>query len=376
VAWWEGNSEQTTRKVGLKSNNELGFYDMSGNVWEWCRDWFAGDYYNYSSVTNPQGPLSGTQRVLRGGSWNLGEWHNHLTTTRYFYEPTRCAANVGFRIALQPAKEFFDVKSIKEAVKKMSPKFTSAKNRNFSIDEISFEMVFVDGGTFTMGCTSYSKDCFHNEKPAHTVILSDFYIGKWQVTQQLWTKVMGTTVQQQRNLGNPEWELSGEGDLLPMYYINYKECEEFCEKLNHLLSKRLPEGYKFALPTEAQWEYAARGGKKSKNFTYSGGNDIGKVAWYEGNTKEQVREVATKKKNELGIYDMSGNIWEWCKDWFGYYSAGIKSNPTGPKSGYYRILRGGSWRGSAQGGSVSYRFANKPDERTRSYGLRLVLVKE
>jgi formylglycine-generating enzyme required for sulfatase activity len=422
VAWWEVNSGQETRKVGLKSNNEVGFYDMSGNVWEWCRDWFEEDYYNYSSVTNPQGPLSGVQRVLRGGSWNLAEWHSRVTT-RSYYEPQARSANLGFRIALEPAKEFFNVKSIKEAIKKLSPKFTSINNRNFRIDDINFEMIFVEGGTFTMGCTSNINDCFVNEEPTHSVTLSDFYIGKWQVTQQLWTKVMGTTVSEQRNLLDSVLPLYGIGDLLPMYYINYKECERFCEKLNRLLSKQLPEGYKVSLPTEAQWEYAARGGKKSKNYTYSGSNDIGKVAWFDDksnieplevevmkpnkleifetqwtyvarkklfgsgstgkseqyfdNIQDQVRKIGTKKENELGVYDMSGNIWEWCKDWFDgdYYIVSPSLNPTGPDYGYYRSLRGGSWRSTAQGCRVSCRSKYVPTERTGSCGLRLVLVK-
>jgi len=265
---------------------------------------------------------------------------------------------------------------VKEAVKKLSPKFDYLNNRNFNIGNVNFEMVFVVGGTFTMGCTSNISDCFHNEKPFHSVTLSDFYLGKFQVTQELWKKVMGTDVQQQRDLGNPEWELCGEGDLLPMYYINYDECVDFCNKLNSLLAKQLPEGYKFAIPTEAQWEYAARGGKKSKGYSYSGGDNLDKVAWYDRNSKDQVREVGTKKKNELGIYDMTGNVWEWCRDWLGTYTAKPSTDPTGPKSGNYRVLRGGSWRTLTDGCRLSHRFAVRPYERTRSYGLRLVLVKE
>jgi formylglycine-generating enzyme required for sulfatase activity len=283
---------------------------------------------------------------------------------------------VGFRIALIPIKEQFDLKSLKKAVKQLPPRFSSVNNRFFKVDDLDFEMIFVEGGTFTMGCTS--KNCYENEEPAHSVTLSDFYMGKFQVTQQLWRKVMGTTLQQQRDLGNPEWELCGEDDEYPIYYINYKESVTFCEKLNRLLVKQLPKGYKFSLPTEAQWEYAARGGRKSKKYIYSGSDDIWKVGNFHDNSNLQIHEIGTKKKNELGIYDMSGNVWEWCSDWFDvdYYKKSPASNPEGPAKGYSRILRGGSWRSSASGCRVSFRYSAFPNERTQSYGMRLALVRE
>jgi len=172
-------------------------------------------------------------------------------------------------------------------------------------------------------------------------------------------------------------ELCGEGDYYPIYYINYEECEQFCEKLNQLLYKQLPQGYEFSLPTEAQWEYAARGGKKSKNYTYSGSNDITKVAWYNDNCNETIHEIGAKNKNELGIYDMCGNLWEWCGDWFNldYYRQSPSTDPTGPDYGYYRILRGGSWRSTAQGCRVSFRYIRPPNERGDNYGFRLALTK-
>jgi len=378
VAWWEGNSGKQARKVGLKSKNELGFHDMSGNVWEWCRDWFDSGYYSYGSTTNPQGPLSGVQRVLRGGSWNLETWQNRVTH-RFYYEPEARSSNLGFRVALQPAKDFFDVKSLKNAVRELSAKSSPANNRSFRIDDLNFEMVFVKGGTFIMGCTSDPKECFSNEEPIHEITLTDFFVGKFQVTQQLWKKVMGTTISQQRSLVDSTLKLYGEGDNYPMYYINYKECLEFCDKLNQLLAKQLPAGYTFNLPTEAQWEYAARGGRKSKGYTYSGSDNLGQVGWYEEfHSKEQTREVGLRKKNELGIYDMSGNVWEWCRDWFDgeYYYYSSSNNPTGPVYGYQRALRGGSWRSVAQGCRVSCRTASSPNERASNFGFRLVLGKE
>ena len=167
------------------------------------------------------------------------------------------------------------------------------------------------------------------------------------------------------------------GNYYPIYYINYNECEQFCEKLNQIFAKQLPEGYKFAIPTEAQWEYAARGGNKSKNYIYSGSDDIDKIAWYEDNSMEQTNKIGLKRKNELGIFDMSGNLWEWCSDWFDgdYYLYSPTTDPTGPGYGYHRVLRGGSWRSTSQGCRVSCRFAANPNERASNCGLRVVLVK-
>jgi len=152
------------------------------------------------------------------------------------------------------------------------------------------EMVLVKGGEFRMGnpgsMTSRQRDRTampNNEWPSHRVTLRDYYIGKYEVTQKLWQAVMGTNIRQQRDLANKSWSLYGEGDDYPMYYINYNECEEFCAKLNKLLANQLPEGYKFRLPTEAQWEYAAKGGSNSLGYTYSGSNNLGEVAWYRDN---------------------------------------------------------------------------------------------
>jgi formylglycine-generating enzyme required for sulfatase activity len=252
----------------------------------------------------------------------------------------------------------------------------AGKNITFTISGVSFEMIFVEGGTFVMGCTSEQSDCGEEEKPAHRVTLSDFYMGKFQVTQKLWQVVMGTNVRQQRDLANTSWPMRGEGDDYPMYYISYNECEEFCSKLNKLLSNQLPEGSKFRIPTEAQWEYAARGGKKSKGYKFSGSDYIGEVAWYDGNSGEKTHEVGMKDKNELGIYDMSGNVWEWCQDWYdrNYYSRSPLSNPKGPGSGSDRILRGGSWYYNTPYCRVSYRDCGAPGGRGNDLGFRLCLV--
>ncbi len=238
-----------------------------------------------------------------------------------------------------------------------------------TVNGVSFDMILVEGGTFTMGATSEQGSVTgSDEKPAHQVTLSDYYIGETEVTQALWQAVMGTTVSQQRDKADKSWPLRGVGNDYPMYYISWNECQDFIGKLNSLT------GRTFRLPTEAEWEYAARGGNQSKGYNYSGSNKIKDVALYDGNSKDKTHAVKTKSSNELGLYDMSGNVYEWCSDWYGSYSSSSQTNPTGPSSGSLRVLRGGSWGGSAWYCRVSYRHDLSPDRRSNYFGLRLVLV--
>lgn len=243
----------------------------------------------------------------------------------------------------------------------------------FSVNGVSFTVILVEGGTFTMGATSeQGKDAESDESPTHQVTLSDYFIGQTEVTQGLWEAVMGTTVRQQRDKANVSWSMRGEGDNYPMYYINWNECQEFVNKLNLLLSSQLG-GKRFALPTEAQWEYAARGGKRSNGYKYSGSNTLGNVAWYTDNSSVATHPVGTKSANELGVYDMSGNVREWCQDLYGSYNRSSQTNPTGASSGYYCVYRGGSWNQGAGDCRVSRRIRLSPADRYTVLGLRLVL---
>ena len=221
---------------------------------------------------------------------------------------------------------------------------------------IIIDMVRVEAGTFTMGATPEMKDPFLWEKPAHQVTLTnDYYIGKYEVTQALWKAVMGK---------NPS---NFKGDNLPVEQVSWDDCQEFINKLNKITGK------KFRLPTEAEWEYAARGGKKSRGYQYSGSNNISDVAWYDSNSGNKTHTVGSKQANELGIYDMSGNVLEWCQDWHDDYSSSSQTNPTGANSGSYRVRRGGSWRSSAWDCRSSCRSLNTPGGRFSCLGLRLVL---
>ena len=232
----------------------------------------------------------------------------------------------------------------------------------FTVKGVSFKMIKVEGGTFTMGATAeQGKDAYDNERPAHQVTLTDYYIGQTQVTQALWKAVMGD---------NPS---KFTGDNLPVEQVSWKDCQIFIEKLNSMLSKELG-GKRFALPTEAQWEYAARGGNQSKGYTYAGSKEIDDVAWCIHNSGKQTHPVAQKRPNELGLYDMSGNVWEWCQDWYGNYSSNAQTNPQGPARGTNRVFRGGSWRYFTEYCRVSYRWGYKPGDRIYFLGLRLCLI--
>ena len=221
---------------------------------------------------------------------------------------------------------------------------------------ITIDMVKVEVGSFKMGATSEMQNPWDDEKPVHKVILTnDYYIGKYEVTQALWQAVMGS---------NPS---NFKGDDLPVENVSWKDCQKFIAKLNRMT------GRKFRLPTEAEWEYAARGGRKSRGYQYSGSSNISDVAWYKENSESTTHPVGTKQANELGIFDMSGNAWEWCQDWYSSYGKSSQANPTGAVSGLYRVIRGGSWYCSSRDSRSSFRSYIAPDYRNGYFGLRLVL---
>lgn len=229
-------------------------------------------------------------------------------------------------------------------------------SKTYTANGVSFDMMMVQAGTFTMGATSEMKDPCDGEKPTHQVTLTnDYYIGKTEVNQALWKAVMGN---------NPS---EFKGDNLPVESVSWNDCQEFISKLNSMT------GQNFRLPTEAEWEFAARGGNNSNHYQYSGSNKLGDVAWYYGNSGNKTHAVATKQPNELGLYDMSGNVWEWCSDWYGNYSSSSQTNPTGPSSGSFQMSRGGTWSCDARLCRSSFR-RDMPIGYSSDVGLRLVLV--
>ena len=231
---------------------------------------------------------------------------------------------------------------------------------------INMQMIYVEGGSFTMGCTGdQGGDCEDDESPNRMTTVSSFHMGMLEVTQGQWEKVMGTSVYQQRNKANPEWTMCGVGADYPMYYVSWEEAKEFCARLSRQTGKN------YSLPTEAEWEYAARGGNKSEGTKYSGGWSIDDVAWYDGNSGGSTHPCGTKRANALGIYDMSGNVWE---DWYGKsYIQYDNNNPKGASMGSYRVRRGGSWYNYAKYCRVSFRDNYSPGNRGDYNGLRVVL---
>jgi formylglycine-generating enzyme required for sulfatase activity/serine/threonine protein kinase len=227
-----------------------------------------------------------------------------------------------------------------------------------ALQKLLKDMVYVRGGSFSMGCTSeQGSDCKDVEKPSHQVTLRSFSIGKYEITQAQWVAVMGANPSEFSNCNN-----------CPVEQVSWNDIQIFIRKLNNLTGKR------FRLPTEAEWEFAARGGTRSKGYKYAGSNSMGSVAWYNVNSGRKTHPVGQKQSNELGLYDMSGNAWEWCSDWYGksYYSNSTNNNPKGIISGDFKTVRGGSWSVSSTFNRISFRNLCVPTFRFNYIGFRLV----
>ena len=264
--------------------------------------------------------------------------------------------------------------------------------------EYGIETVFVEGGTFVMGCNPEEESyCDDAEKPMHEVTLTkDFYIGKYEVTQKQWLQVMGSDLRRQRDKAGDGSSIRGEGDNYPMYYVSWYETLEFCNKLSELTGRTpayrinnassqndiadkkpvvtvIPGTNGWRLPTEAEWEYAARGGKSGVGSRYSGGDDIREVAWYDGHSEDGTHPAGTKKANALGIHDMTGNVDEWVFDRysFSYYAGSPAQDPQGPDTGASRVIRGGNWHTYSRNARVSIRYGYGVGFPSFNLGFRL-----
>lgn len=270
-------------------------------------------------------------------------------------------------------------------------------NHRFTVNGVTFTMVKVDGGTFLMGATEeQGKNAEKDELPIHSVTLSSYFIGQTEVTQELWVAVMGENPSFFNSYGNPKHDTDhrknyGTNLNRPVESVTWNDCQEFVRRLNEITGKN------FRLPTEAEWEFAARGGNKSKGQKYSGSNRVSNVAWYLDNSGDyklpknpessddvdekiakynyQTHPVAIKNANELGICDMSGNVYEWCSDYYDedYYRSSPSANPQGPTKGYSHVIRGGSWLAYDRGCRVSNRYNESTSEKYYYIGLRLAM---
>ena len=317
------------KSVASLKPNELGIYDMSGNIAEMVIDGSlvqSAPYPSAESQIDPRMIRQTGNRVVRNAR-PIG-YDSVRVTQRIPYTPSWCGSWMGFRLVLPKEPDF----------------------RTFYVNGVYFDMIYVKGGTFMMG-----NDSNASTSPAHEVTLSDYYIGQVEVTQALWKAVMGD---------NPS---ANKNNAYPVGNVTYADCEVFVAKLSEVT------GLKFRIPTEAEWEYAARGGVKSRGYKYSGSEDIDSVAWYDQNSSNKLHGMAGKKPNELGIYDMTGNAWEWCSDYYGKYVGEAQVNPIGPISGGGRVIRSGSFRTVAERCSNVYRQSRDDDYPDSHIGLRLVL---
>lgn len=235
------------------------------------------------------------------------------------------------------------------------PPSPSGNVDSITVNGVTFKMVKVEGGTFMMGTPSSDAEAYSNEMPQHSVTLSEYYIAETEVTQALWQAVMGSNPSHFKFPDRPVEEIS------------WNDCKTFIEKLNQLTDKQ------FRLPTEAEWEYAARGGGNSHGYKFSGSDNVDDVAWYTDNCGGETHAVKTKAANELGLYDMTGNVLEWCSDWMAAYTADTVSNPQGPAAGFKRVLRGGSLYNDARRLRVTRRSEYNPTFTDYSVGFRLAL---
>ena len=235
---------------------------------------------------------------------------------------------------------------------------------DLKIKESMLSLIKVEGGSYIMGATPEQTKPNSDESPSHQVVLSNYYIGETEVTNDFWEAIMGSNP----SLSNgTAYSTSQESDM-PITDVSWNDCQKFISRLNSLT------GLSFSLPTEAQWEFAARGGNLSKKNIYAGGNNPKDIAWYAKNSDDRVNRVKCKRPNELGIYDMSGNVWEWCEDWYAPYSGDKSINPHGPQTGRLKVIRGGCVANKDKFIRITTRNCEAPDSKASALGFRLVLV--
>ena len=355
VGWYGYNSDGMSQRVGQKQPNAWGLYDMHGNVMEWCLDWYTWSYPT-SAVVDPMGPETGVRHLIRGGSWD-----NPATQCRSAYRvmPLQDKGDLaGFRVALAPVPPSGDM--------------TIPLS-----DDVNLDMIWIKPGTFMMGSPEDELGRDAEKEIQHQVTLTKAYwLGKYEVTQAQYEAIMGT---------NPS---KFKGADLPVEMVSWSDAKEFCKKLTEIekAADRLPEGYEYTLPTEAQWEYACRAGTTS---AFNNGTNIpsadqkssepcpnlDEVGWYKYNSNKATHPAGQKQPNAWGLYDMHGNVSEWCLDvyWSTYPSTPV-TDPTGADSGSYMVVRGGLWAGSASGCRSASRSSCMFYDCLNSVGFRVALT--
>ncbi|MEI6150446.1 MAG: formylglycine-generating enzyme family protein [bacterium] len=410
VGWYESDSGGTTHPVGQKQANAWGLYDMHGNVWEWCRDWYGT--YDSGAATDPTGPSSGSGRVLRGGSWftNVGFCRS---AARSCHDPAVTSFNRGFRVVImsgvmvaptnapsvsgvvgsaQPvaakaetapaSKSAQDIGKTLAPAAAVKPLGSEAEQKRkesqvgstvspqagqpLSMDlggGVQMDMVWIPPGEVMMGSPAGEAGRFDNETQQRVRINKGFWMGKYEVTQEQWKKIMGN---------NPS---RFTGSLNPVDQVSWNDCQNFLAKMYSAFRRQNAGVGQVRLPTEAEWEYACRAGTKTQFNTGDGDADLDRAGWYGANSGNMTHPVGQKQANAWGLYDMHGNVWEWCQDRYGADEGGAGTDPTGSSSGPARMLRGGSWSRSARDCRSAYRLNVIPTGTRGSDGFRVVVIR-
>ncbi|MEI8376532.1 MAG: formylglycine-generating enzyme family protein, partial [Planctomycetota bacterium] len=356
-AWYDKNSGGKTHSVGEKKPNAWRLYDMHGNVWEWCQDWHST--YGEKALADPSGLTTGSRRVRRGGCWYFGGGCCQ-SAFRNYAEPGFRYDRLGLRVARVPAEAVTETRLPESALPKNRPvppqtieaekPLSLAKTQVVNLgNEVKLELLLIPAGSFMMGDDS--------DEPAHAVaITKPFFLGKYEVTREQWEAVMGNNPSNFKSPKNP------------VESVSWNDCQKFLVKLN---AKTDGQGGKFVLPTEAQWEYACRAGSTGKFCFGDDEEQLGEYAWYSSNSGSKTHPVGKKKANAFELYDMHGNVWEWCQDW---YDAEAVDDPSGPTTGSHHVIRGGSWGHDAGLCRSAYRSGRTPEKQYCLLGFRVARV--
>ncbi len=341
-AWFQKNAERRTHPVGEKKPNRWGLYDMHGNVWEYCQDLYAD--YPPDASTDPQGHNGGTPRVNRGGG-GFSDAAFCRAALRNSNDPMVNASDNGFRVALSP----------------------SVKQPEAITNSIGMKLVLIHAGSFTMGSPRKEQFVLNNERPHDVTISESYYLGVYEVTQHEYEKVMGKNPSHfsKQRLGNSD------SSKHPVETITWNDAVSFCKKLSETEEERRA-GREYRLPTEAEWEYACRAGSGA-SFCFGDPEDgLWDYAWFGEGAAGTTHPVGGKKPNRWGLYDMHGNIAEWCQDWFADHTT-AENNPKGPDVGRFRVIRGGVYELGADYCRSWDRVMGKPTDSDCVYGFRIAM---
>jgi formylglycine-generating enzyme required for sulfatase activity len=375
---------EATCPVGRYKPNGWGLYDMHGNVWEWCRDGYDAQL---KGGDDPEGPRGAWQRVFRGGSWGCNG-RICRSADRGGFGPEIRNDRLGFRVArvseappTPPSEVAGKVEKSGADIPKPPPAAVpwegTVAGQERSDNDLKMVFCWCPAGSFRMGSPRNEPGRFSSGEDQWSVNMTrGFWLGRFEVTQGQWQKVMRTTLRQQKAKGNAYGEVNGEGDDHPMYFVSHKDAEDVCDALPEVERQagRLPGGWEYRLPTEAQWEYACRAGGAG---VFGFGEDaarLGDYAWFSGNAGGRTHPVGEKSANAFKLRDMLGNVWEWCRDGYVENLKG-SDDPAGPRAAPLRVFRGGGWSSGPSRCRPACRNRYAPGARFAYLGFRVAAVR-